>query len=86
MKTRKKELIKKEIEQNHFWVAIFGSARMKKSNLDYQQVSKLAKSLAQSEIDVITGGGPGLMDAASKGHHLGRKNKKVQVRKHFYTE
>ncbi len=33
--------------------------------------------LAQEGIDIVTGGGPGLMDAASRGHHAGRKNKKT---------
>ncbi|MAG78619.1 hypothetical protein CL616_04620 [archaeon] len=69
--------LKKELRDGHFRVAIFGSARMKKSDPDYYEVQKLAKSLAREEIDVITGGGPGLMDAASKGHHTGRKGKKV---------
>ncbi|MFQ5475008.1 MAG: LOG family protein, partial [Candidatus Nanoarchaeia archaeon] len=61
---RKKELIRK-----HFRVAIFGSARIKSPDPEYKQVFRLAKMIASVGIDIVTGGGPGLMDAASKGHH-----------------
>ena len=69
--------MKKRLDKNHFRVAIFGSARTKKSGKDYKTVYSLAKMLAKEEIDVVTGGGPGMMDAASKGHHAGRKGKKI---------
>ena len=58
-----------KINKKHFRVAIFGSARTKKNDPTYKQVHSLAKNLAKEKIDVITGGGPGLMDAASRGHH-----------------
>lgn len=70
---RKKELIRK-----HFRVAIFGSARIKSPDPEYKQVFRLAKMIASVGIDIVTGGGPGLMDAASKGHHAGRKNNHVR--------
>jgi uncharacterized protein (TIGR00730 family) len=73
MKTRIKEISK--IDKKHFRVAIFGSARTKKGEKTYKQVHTLAKMIAKEEMDLVTGGGPGLMDAASRGHHLGRKDK-----------
>ncbi|MBT4936155.1 LOG family protein [Candidatus Woesearchaeota archaeon] len=66
-----------KIQKDHFRVAIFGSARIKKDDPHYKHVFSLAKLLAQENIDVVTGGGPGLMDAASRGHHKGRKNNNV---------
>jgi uncharacterized protein (TIGR00730 family) len=70
-----KSIIKGRINKKHFRVAIFGSARTKKNQTTYKMVHTLAKMIAKEEIDLITGGGPGLMDAASRGHHAGRKNK-----------
>ena len=37
-------------------------------------VMNLARLIASSGMDLVTGGGPGLMDAASQGHFKGRKN------------
>lgn len=67
-----REEIDEELYQNHFRVTIFGSARIKKDNPAYQQVYILAKMIAKENIDVVTGGGPGLMQAASEGHRDGR--------------
>jgi uncharacterized protein (TIGR00730 family) len=63
--------------RNRFRVAIFGSARLKRNDPIYNQVQKLAKLIAAEGIDIVTGGGPGLMDAASRGHHSGRKGKET---------
>ncbi|MBT3836494.1 LOG family protein [Candidatus Woesearchaeota archaeon] len=63
---------KHKINKNHFRVAIFGSARLKKNDSRYKLVHNLAKAIAKENMDVVSGGGPGLMDAASKGHHAGR--------------
>jgi len=56
----------------HFRVAIFGSARIKIDNPVYHEIYKLAHMLAAENIDVVTGGGPGIMYAACKGHQDGR--------------
>ena len=61
------------IKKRHFRVAIFGSARIKKGDSTYNLVYTLARMIAAQGIDVVTGGGPGLMNAVSKGHHAGRK-------------
>ena len=48
-------------------VTVFGSARMKPADPCYQLTVELGKQLAKHNIAVITGGGPGLMEAANKG-------------------
>jgi len=63
--------IESELAKNRFRVAIFGSARVKPEDPVYQSVYGLAKNLGGLGIDVITGGGPGLMEAASLGHTFG---------------
>ena len=66
----------KEKEKSHFRVSIFGSARTKKNDKIYKEVKKLAYALAKREIDVVTGGGPGLMEAGNEGHLQGSKSPK----------
>lgn len=48
-------------------VTVFGSARSKDSDLRYQIARRFGKIMAERNITVITGGGPGLMEAASRG-------------------
>jgi uncharacterized protein (TIGR00730 family) len=48
-------------------VSIFGSARTKEDEAYYQMALDLSKSVAQHGYGVITGGGPGIMEAANKG-------------------
>src|SRR5438045_679190 len=51
----------------HYRVTIFGSARATPDSLAYIEVKKIAKALAEMDCDIITGGGPGLMQAANEG-------------------
>ena len=55
------------LENDFFRVSIFGSARLKPESPLYKDVYQLAFNLAQRNVDIVTGGGPGLMDAANKG-------------------
>ncbi len=48
-------------------VTIFGSARTKSRDPYYRATVALARELAKHELAVITGGGPGIMEAANKG-------------------
>ncbi len=50
-----------------FRVTIFGSARLKPGSPAYDAVKQLAAELAAMGCDIVTGGGPGLMQAANEG-------------------
>lgn len=52
-------------------VSIFGSARTKPEDKYYQLAEKIAYKITQAGYGVITGGGPGIMEAGNKGAHLG---------------
>jgi predicted Rossmann-fold nucleotide-binding protein len=56
------------IIDEHYRVAIFGSARIKEGEKIYQEVFAIARGLAEQGFDIVTGGGPGLMLAANSGH------------------
>lgn len=56
----------------YFRVCIFGSARIQPEDVIYKLTLRLAEYLAHLGIDVLTGGGPGLMEAANKGAKQGR--------------
>ncbi len=53
-------------------VAIFGSARTKPSHPYYKLTEDIAKKLSDSGFSVVSGGGPGLMEAANKGALAGK--------------
>jgi uncharacterized protein (TIGR00730 family) len=48
-------------------ITIFGSARFSKDDVYYQTTETLATSLGQMGFAIMTGGGPGIMEAANKG-------------------
>ncbi|WP_298516381.1 TIGR00730 family Rossman fold protein [uncultured Kordia sp.] len=52
-------------------VSIFGSARTKPDNKYYLLAEKIAHKIVDHGYGVITGGGPGIMEAGNKGAHLG---------------
>ena len=53
-------------------VTIFGSARIARTDPLYAATVELARGLAKHNLAVITGGGPGLMEAANKGGSLAK--------------
>jgi uncharacterized protein (TIGR00730 family) len=50
-------------------VTIFGSARTNKSNKYYKKAHKLANLISSHGFNILTGGGPGIMEAANRGGH-----------------
>jgi uncharacterized protein (TIGR00730 family) len=55
------------LENTNFRVCVFGSARIRPQDPTYHTVFRLAQELSQRGVDVVTGGGPGLMEAANRG-------------------
>jgi uncharacterized protein (TIGR00730 family) len=69
----------KELDDNRFYrCCIFGSARIKAGTKAYNDVFELARFLAWNSIDILTGGGPGLMEAGNKGAKLGQEEKSTK--------
>jgi uncharacterized protein (TIGR00730 family) len=52
-------------------VSIFGSARTRPDSKYYQLAVEIAQKLTHQGFGIISGGGPGIMEAANKGAHLG---------------
>ena len=55
--------------RQNYRVTIFGSARLKRATPVYNGVKQLAAELTKMGCDIISGGGPGLMQAANEGAH-----------------
>ena len=55
-------------------VSVFGSARTKPSGKDYKMAEEIGYLLTKRGFGVITGGGPGVMEAANKGAHFAGGN------------
>lgn len=54
-------------KRDRYRVTIFGSARAQPGSYVYDEVKRVAAALAEMDCDIITGGGPGLMQAANQG-------------------
>src|SRR5215468_620303 len=71
-------------KRERYRVTIFGSARAKPGTFAYEEVKRVAKALAEMGCEIITGGGPGLMQAANEGaaavpHHGGSVGIRVDL-------
>lgn len=53
-------------------VSIFGSARTQKEDKYYKLAKEIAYKISEAGYGIITGGGPGIMEAGNKGAHLGK--------------
>jgi uncharacterized protein (TIGR00730 family) len=53
-------------------VSVFGSARLKAGSPWFELTEQVARALSDAGFAVISGGGPGLMEAANRGAHAGR--------------
>ena len=68
---------------DRYRVTIFGSARAKPGTFVYDEVKRVAAALAGMGCDIITGGGPGLMQAANEGAAAAKapeRNRSVGIR------
>jgi uncharacterized protein (TIGR00730 family) len=57
----------KPSRRDRYRVTIFGSARAKPGSFTYEETKRAAAALSKLGCDIITGGGPGLMQAANEG-------------------
>jgi uncharacterized protein (TIGR00730 family) len=55
-------------------VSIFGSARLDRHHAYYQKTVEIAELLAKNDFAIISGGGPGIMEAANKGANLQKRH------------
>jgi uncharacterized protein (TIGR00730 family) len=70
-------------KHERYRVTIFGSARAKPGTYVYDEVKRVATALAGMGCDIITGGGPGLMQAANEGAaaaHAPERDRSVGIR------
>lgn len=70
----------KPSRRDRYRVTIFGSARAKPGTVAYEETKRAAKALAEMGCDIITGGGPGLMQAANAGVDLAGEAKSMGIR------
>jgi uncharacterized protein (TIGR00730 family) len=70
-------------KRERYRVTIFGSARAQPGTYVYDEVKRVAAALADMGCDIITGGGPGLMQAANEGAaavNAPERNRSVGIR------
>lgn len=70
----------KPSRRDRYRVTIFGSARAKSGTVAYEETKRAAKALAEMGCDIITGGGPGLMQAANEGVNLAGESESLGIR------
>lgn len=65
---------------DRYRVTIFGSARAEPGGEVYEETKRVAAALAEMGCDIVTGGGPGLMQAANEGASLHEGSQSVGIR------
>ena len=70
----------KPSKPDRYRVTIFGSARAKPGTVAYEETKRVARALAAMGCDIITGGGPGLMQAANEGVDLAGESESLGIR------
>lgn len=65
-------------KRERYRVTIFGSARTAPGHWVYQEVKRMSGALAGMGCDIVTGGGPGLMQAANEGAEAAKAPERVQ--------
>lgn len=67
-------------KNERYRVSIFGSARAAPGSFVYEEVKRVAQAAAELGCDIVTGGGPGLMQAANEGATAAQGSKSVGIR------
>jgi len=67
-------------KRDRYRVAIFGSARAQPGTFVYDEVKRVAAAFAALGCDIVTGGGPGLMQAANEGASAAGARESVGIR------
>src|SRR6185369_13567881 len=70
----------KPSRRDRYRVTIFGSARLQPGSFGYEETKRAATALAEMDCDIITGGGPGLMQAANEGAAAVNPSQSVGIR------
>jgi len=75
-------------KHERYRVTVFGSARTEPEHWVYQEVKQMCSALSAMDCDVITGGGPGLMQAANEGAQAARTHgaRNLGIRVHLPFE
>jgi uncharacterized protein (TIGR00730 family) len=66
--------------RDRYRVAVFGSARAQPGTFVYDEVKRLAEAFASMGCDIVTGGGPGLMQAANEGARAAGSSESMGIR------
>ena len=67
-------------KRDRYRVAIFGSARAQPGTFVYDEVKRVAAAFASMGCDIVTGGGPGLMQAANEGASAAGARESIGIR------
>jgi uncharacterized protein (TIGR00730 family) len=70
----------KPTRRERYRVTIFGSARAQPGSFGYEETRRTAAALAAMGCDIITGGGPGLMQAANEGAASSERAQSIGIR------